>query len=132
MKKFYFVVLGLILVAIGVFLAKRQVKTSTYAPPPITTAGVATPTSLPDSSGLSLSITSPISNATVSGTQIIVKGKTAPKADVFINEAETKADASGNFQATVALDEGDNIISISANDASGNYAEQEITVISTQ
>ena len=59
---------------------------------------------------------------------VTVTGKSFPYAEVFINDTEIKADASGNFTAPVTLDEGENIISVMANDENGNSAEQEITV----
>lgn len=58
-----------------------------------------------------------------------VKGKTVKNAEVFVNDKETKADSLGSFLVSLTLDEGENIIVISANDNSGNYIEKEITVI---
>ena len=50
---------------------------------------------------------------------------------MFVNESETKADSSGNFSATLTLDEGENYILVVANDSSGNYAEKEFTITYT-
>lgn len=77
---------------------------------------------------ISLTVTSPVDGATVQSSSVTIIGKTAPKAEVFINEAETMADASGNFSKTIALDEGDNIVIVVANDAKGNVAEQDLTI----
>jgi hypothetical protein len=60
-----------------------------------------------------------------------VQGKTSANAEVFVNDKEAKADASGSFSIAIVLDEGENIISVAANDASGNYASQDLTVTYT-
>ena len=88
------------------------------------------PTSTPilTNAGLSLSITSPVSGQTVSTGQITVKGKTAPKAEVFVNDVELIADATGNFTQVVTLDEGENYILVVANDTDGNFAEKELII----
>jgi hypothetical protein len=75
-----------------------------------------------------LSVTSPADKSTVTSPTVTVRGKTAPNADVFVNDAEAKADANGSFAVSVTLDEGENPIVISVNDADGNYAEQELSV----
>jgi len=80
------------------------------------------------SAGIPLSITAPSNNSTTSAKTVTVKGKTAPKAEVSVNDKDLKADAQGNFSSTVTLDEGDNYIDIVANDTNGNFAEQEIVV----
>lgn len=80
------------------------------------------------SENISLVVTSPTDGATLTSTNVTVTGKTAPNADVFINDLAGKADASGNFSISVGLDEGQNQIVVSANDANGNVAEQDLTV----
>lgn len=80
------------------------------------------------STKISLSISSPPNGATVTRSSLTVRGKTAANAEVFVNELETKADASGNFSISVTLDEGENYIIVMANDAAGNVAEAELTV----
>lgn len=82
-------------------------------------------------SGIQLAVTSPSGNVTVSSSSLTVRGKTVAGAEVFVNDLETKADASGNFSVTLTLDEGENYILIVTNDASGNYAEKEFTVTYT-
>lgn len=77
---------------------------------------------------ITLTVTSPANNATVTSGTVIVRGKTVPNADVFVNDAETKADASGNFSASLTLDEGENPIVVVANDTNGDTAEQNILV----
>lgn len=77
---------------------------------------------------LSLAITQPIDGTQFTTARIIVAGKTAAKAEVFISDQELIADGSGNFSTSLILDEGENIIMVVANDDSGNSSEQEITV----
>lgn len=79
-------------------------------------------------SEISLTISSPVNGATVTTATIVVRGKTKPNAEVFVNDEAIIADTAGNFSVTLALDEGDNPIVISANDADGNVAEKELIV----
>lgn len=79
-------------------------------------------------SEIALTISSPLSGGSVSTATVAVRGKTSPKAEVFANEAEGLADASGNFSLTVALDEGENSIIVTAVDANGKVAETEVLV----
>lgn len=77
---------------------------------------------------ISLDVTQPANNSTVASARITLKGKTVPKAEVFVNEYDLKADVSGNFSYTLTLDEGENIIIVMANDENGNVAEKELIV----
>lgn len=77
---------------------------------------------------LSLSITSPANRSTVTTSTITISGKTSSNAEIFINDKTLKADGSGNFSTSITLDEGENLIAISANDANGNFVEKELTV----
>lgn len=81
------------------------------------------------SSKIFLEISQPQDGATIDDLSVFVKGKTLPRAEVFINEVETKANSQGNFSARITLDEGENLIYVLANDAEGNFLEKEITVI---
>ncbi|MEK7129420.1 MAG: Ig-like domain-containing protein [Patescibacteria group bacterium] len=84
---------------------------------------------VPSTTGtMTLMVTSPANGATVTNASLTVSGKTAPRAEVFVNEKETKADANGNFSVNITLDEGENSIVLIANDADGNVAEKELTV----
>src|SRR5260221_12115750 len=71
---------------------------------------------------------SPSDGQTVTTRSIRLSGKTFPNAEVSINEVDTKADQEGNFSAKINLDDGDNLITIVANDQSGNFVEKEITI----
>lgn len=80
------------------------------------------------SQGLTLTITSPANQSTVNAAALQIIGTTSPNAEIFVNDTEAKADSTGNFIANVSLDEGENILTIVANDDQGNYAEKELTV----
>lgn len=73
-------------------------------------------------------ILSPANQTVVGSPQLLIRGKTKPSAEVFINDKETIADADGNFATTLTLDEGENLIIVTANDAEGNVAEEELVV----
>lgn len=87
-----------------------------------------TTTPISTNAGLTLTVTSPTSGQTVTTSQITIRGKTAPLAEVFVNDVELKADASGNFSQGMTLEEGENYILVVANDTDGNFAEKELSV----
>lgn len=80
------------------------------------------------STKISLIVTSPKDGDTLGSTNATVIGKTAPSADVFVDDQSGKADSNGNFSISLGLDEGSNQIVVSANDSNGNAAEQDLTV----
>ena len=80
------------------------------------------------STNLPLTVTYPATNATLNSSSLTLTGKTAPNADVFVNDQTTKADANGNFSIKLNLDEGQNGLVVTANDANGNVAEQDLSV----
>ena len=140
MKK---LILGIVIVAVGagvglfVILRSRNSspipqnsaipaleKTEAFTPSP-SVAGQSVPAA---TNALVLSISTPADGATLTAAKLTVRGTTTPKADVFINELETRADAGGNFSGTLTLDEGENLIVIIVNDESGNVAEKDLTV----
>jgi hypothetical protein len=81
--------------------------------------------------GLTLEITEPKANTTYTNPSIRVFGKTSAYAEVYINKIRTRADEKGYFSLNYNLDEGENLLTITANDKDGNYAEKEITVFSS-
>jgi len=99
------------------------------SPTPVTQAAKASDP-LPTAAEILLKISQPAStsNLTVTSPTLVVKGQTVPRADVYVNDVETKADAKGNFSATLKLEDGDNFILVFANDDNGNYAQQEFDV----
>lgn len=88
----------------------------------------ATPKEKAEFSEIELSISEPPNKATVKSGSVRIRGKTAAHAEIFINDAETKADANGNFEAAINLDEGENILIVVANNAFGLAAERELTI----
>jgi hypothetical protein len=80
---------------------------------------------------ITLSVTSPVDKASVTTPSVTVKGTTLPGAEVSVNEKDVVANGSGNFTATIALEEGDNYIIVVAVDADGLVAEQELSVTYT-
>ena len=107
----------------GIFLYKKTNKSNTVVPSQSTASGTA------QSQQIQLTVTSPTDGQTVTTPNIIVTGKTVGEAEISINEKDIVADAEGNFSIPVILDEGENILSISAHDKEGNYAEKELTII---
>jgi hypothetical protein len=93
----------------------------------------ATPTAIPAAAvnQISLSVTSPSNNTTVSTPSVTVKGVTKAGADVAVNEKDTVAGSAGNFSATLSLEEGDNYIIVVAVDSDGLVAEQELNITYT-
>ena len=75
-----------------------------------------------------LEIIEPKENVTYNNPSIKVSGKTSAYAEVYVNDIQTKADEKGYFSLNYNLDEGENLLTITANDQDGNYAEKEITV----
>lgn len=77
---------------------------------------------------ISLEITSPKDGTVIKESPVLVTGITVKAADVFVNDAETKADNDGNFEVSVPLEEGENEILVVVNDAEGNYAEASVII----
>ena len=130
-----FFAFGLVIVAVLVlvyvvvtkgYLSRGGTPTTDTATPSGSVAPIAT--GITTSSIMSLVITSPINNSTLDSTNATVKGKTSPKAEIFVNDQEGTADANGNFSISIGLDEGSNLITVSANDAEGNVSQQELNV----
>ncbi len=71
----------------------------------------------PAAGSVTLNVTAPANESTVSTPSVTVTGKTAPGAYVFVEDEFTIADSSGNFSATVTLTEGVNSLDIFATDA---------------
>ena len=138
MKKIYFLLILLIIFGLLVLYSRQMKKTSpaesgqTVPTQSVTVnqSGTAQVTEAPTniSEGLVLEITLPVNNSTVNTVLTLVKGKTSPNAEVFVNEKELKTDSNGQFSTTVTLEEGENYILVSVNDEQGNYAEKEVMV----
>lgn len=132
------VVVLLVVMGGGVYLYQKQKKTSMMNPSnqynqPNQSTSATSPNSTTSpqvnvSEGLTLDVSKPKDGDTLSESFVTVDGKTAANASVSVNDSDLKADAQGNFSTKVDLDEGENIINVTANDDKGNYAEKELTV----
>lgn len=142
-KVFVLLVLFLAALAVAVGLSFRETQKSAHpvrtenvpiseavssASSPQSASGTETGADTVPASSLLLEIKSPTSG-TVSTPSVDVTGKTAPYAFVIINEFEMKADGAGAFSKTVALDEGENYISVIAYTEEGEVAETELMVV---
>lgn len=76
----------------------------------------------------SLEISEPQNNHVTPRDEIAVKGKTDPNVTVTVNDSPVIVDASGNFQTSVKLKEGENKIKIVVQDSAGNSDSKEVTV----
>lgn len=93
-----------------------------------------TPTNTPQravNAMIDLVVISPQSDTTVNGSSITVKGTVNPKAYLIINEYDITPGKDGSFEQRIALDEGENYISIVAYDDDGNSSERELLVVRT-
>jgi hypothetical protein len=70
-----------------------------------------------------LEVTSPADGATLNTADFVVKGQTAAGAVVIVNDQFQIADDQGNFSIPVSLENGINVIDVTASDDSGNQAE---------
>lgn len=71
-----------------------------------------------------LSVSEPEDGKSVSGERKIkIAGKTEPKSQIYINGSQIIVDNEGNFSSERALNDGDNIFTIKAVDASSNFSE---------
>lgn len=76
-----------------------------------------------------LEISEPANDSKTNKTEINVKGSTDKETYVRINEMPVVVDANGNFQTTISLKEGENVIQISAEDIAGNIEKKEIKIV---
>ncbi|MCL4397956.1 hypothetical protein M1403_02925 [Patescibacteria group bacterium] len=142
------IILVVVLVGAGAFLImsnpqmlgsltgnKAQTTTPAANPPLVPKTPTQTPPTAPQPPAspqpideIPLTIATPVNNVTVTTATIKVTGTTSARADVSVNEIDTKADATGKFSATLTLSEGDNPIVIDAVDENGQTSERELTV----
>jgi TolB protein len=76
-----------------------------------------------------LAIESPIDFQVVKVPYVIVKGSVDEKAEVSVLSTRVWTDDSGNFQRTISIKEGVNLISIAASDSLGHYVSVQRRVI---
>ena len=76
-----------------------------------------------------LAIESPTDQTTTAEPSIEIKGKVSePEAEVTVNARFVPVTSSGSFSTKVALNAGENKLTIKAKDRAGNEAMQELTV----
>lgn len=75
-----------------------------------------------------LDITEPQDNTKTSKNEITIKGSTDKETFIKINNLPIVVDSLGNFQTTLMLQEGDNNITISAEDIAGNTENKTMKV----
>ncbi len=147
MNKAYLALVALLIlvtVAVGGFAIYRTIQNRNpqnanfLSQPPLTSPGnIETPTSpttpvvedQPTSNNLRLTVTSPKDGQQFTSSSATIVGETEPNADVSVNDKEIKANASGKFQTTITLDDGDNPIYIFASNQNGDFAEWQATVV---
>lgn len=71
-----------------------------------------------------LSVSEPEDGKSISGERKIkIAGKTEPKSQIYINGSQIIVDHEGNFSSERALNDGENIFTITAVDSSSNFSE---------
>ncbi|MGE5265057.1 MAG: hypothetical protein ACM3S0_16880 [Acidobacteriota bacterium] len=103
-------------------------KTAAAAAP---TAAVtpAAPVAKPGAAPLTLKVTSPLDESVVNASVITVTGQTTPGAVVSIDGDLVDVEASGKFQAQVTLEEGPNVLEITASDDKGSELNSVVRLI---
>jgi len=125
MKKIIYLFCIIVFIAFVYFMQKPANKTKEQM-----STSVAK-TSSAQQGGLDLTISSPTSGAVVALTEIVVKGKVNPRANVIVNDEDIKLSIDGTFEKKLPIDEGDNYISVVAYDDLGNSAERELLITRT-
>lgn len=75
-----------------------------------------------------LTITAPVEGDTVERDGLVVKGHTDPSVIIFINDQPTPVNTYGEFEKTLTLPEGDEIIQIRAEHKLGKESEKTLRV----
>jgi hypothetical protein len=85
----------------------------------------------PQPRDLLLQVSLPEDNSVVNQSRVSVTGRTSPDATVSINEILPVIGPSGEFEASITLEEGPNLIEIIASDLAGDVRSRVMTVIRT-
>lgn len=96
--------------------------TMTTSPESNSPSGTTTQETIP------LKVTSPADAADLDSSTVAVTGQTSPGAIVTANGETDIADTGGNFSITISLNQGPNIIDVTASDDSGNSNEVTLMV----
>ncbi len=83
---------------------------------------------IPDVTPPSLSLDSPSDGTTTETPTVVVSGATEPGASLVVNGILVAVGSDGSFSCTIALVDGDNAITATATDASGNSATVTVSV----
>ena len=103
-------------------------ETPTPTRPPETPTATPSGTNAPG--GLLLAVFSPEDGAVVQGSSVVVYGQTEPGARVFISGLEAEVDSEGGFRVDVPLEEGENLLEISADTDNGEHSQTSRSVTS--
>lgn len=76
-----------------------------------------------------LEVKSPQDNIMVDGDSMVVEGKTDAGADVFINDVSIGVDPDGNFKEKISLQEGVNLVKVSAKNKMNKTTQTTKTVL---
>jgi cytoskeletal protein RodZ len=76
-----------------------------------------------------LEVKSPTDNIKVEGDSLVVEGKTDAGADVFINDVSIGVDPDGNFKEKISLQEGLNLVKVSAKNKMNKTTQTTKTVL---
>lgn len=79
-----------------------------------------------------LEIKEPQDKTTVNREEIKIVGKTDKETMIKVNQLPVVVDAQGNFQTSIKLKEGENILTFEAQDIAGNIEKKELTVTFTK
>jgi Glucodextranase, domain B len=110
----------------------RSTGTGTILPKPMPQKTLTTPVAVPIIPAvppLTLQVRSPLDESIVNTPTLTVMGTTTPNTVVSVNGQLATVDASGNFQLTLSLDEGPNVIEVVASDVNGNEMSAILSVI---
>jgi uncharacterized protein YfaP (DUF2135 family) len=76
-----------------------------------------------DQTAVPLTVTQPVDGANLNSDDVTIQGQTSPGAAVCVNDASDVADSNGNFSIPINLNNGPNVIDVTATDDNGNQNE---------
>ena len=111
--------------------------TPTPTEPPTPASPTETPTLLPPSTttqgDLFLAVYAPEDESIVPGNSVVVYGQTEPGARVVVSEEEAVVDSRGGFRAEVSLEQGENLVEVTASSEDGarSYISRRVTSLAS-
>lgn len=117
----------------------RPTSTATPEPTeqPTPVSPTETPTLLPPSTAtqgdLFLAVYAPEDESIVPGNSVVVYGQTEPGARVVVSEEEAVVDSRGGFRAEVSLEQGENLVEVTATSEDGarSYISRRVTSLAS-